>query len=91
MQAVVHAPRTWRCYLEDYEFTVVTGHNHLLIFRTQQYLSRNMTSTRWSELIGAFTFDIQYEPGPINMADPLSWQPHGEALAGEATLMVMTP
>ena len=33
--AIVHVVRTWRCYLEGYEFTVVTDHNPLVFFRTQ--------------------------------------------------------
>ena len=38
--AIVHALRTWRCYLEGFEFTAVTDHNPLVFFRTQQHLSR---------------------------------------------------
>ena len=45
--AIVQLLRTWRCYLEVYEFTVVTDHNHLVFFRTQQQLSRR--EARWSE------------------------------------------
>ena len=38
--AVVHAMRTWRCYLEGVDFTIVTDHNPLVFLQTQANLSR---------------------------------------------------
>ena len=38
--AVVHALRTWHCYLEGLQFTVVTDHNPLVYLQTQPHLSR---------------------------------------------------
>ena len=68
--AVVHAMRTWRCYLEGVEFTMVTDHNPLVYLQTQPNLSRRQV--RWSEYLQAFRFRWQYRPGRINVADPLS-------------------
>ena len=84
----MHSLRTWLCYVEGSEFTVVTDHNPLVFFRTQQHLSRREAC--WNELLSAFTFDIQYKPGATNMADPLSRQPVGDAPVDEAVLMVTT-
>lgn len=52
--AVVHAMRTWRCYLEGVEFVVVTDHNPLVYLQTQPTLSRRQV--RWSEYLQAFRF-----------------------------------
>ena len=68
--AVVHAMRTWRCYQEGVEFTVVTDHCPLTFFQTQQVLSRRQT--RWSEFLSQFHFQWIYQPGRTNVADPLS-------------------
>ena len=67
---VVHAMRTWRCYLEGVEFTVVIDHCPLTFFQTQQVLSRRQT--RWSEFLSQFRFQWIYWPGRTNVADPLS-------------------
>jgi len=37
--AVVHALKTWRCYLEGQMFTVITDHNPLVHLNTQPNLS----------------------------------------------------
>jgi len=74
--AVVHAMRTWRCYLEGVSadmFTVVTDHNPLTYLQTQTTLSRRQA--RWSENLQMFTFKWQYRPGLRNVADPLSRSP----------------
>ena len=68
--AVVHAMRSWRCYLEGVEFTIVTDHNPLTYLQTQPNLSRRQV--RWSEYLQMFRFRWQYRPGRINVADPLS-------------------
>ena len=68
--AVVHAMRSWRCYLEGVEFTMVTDHNHLTYLQTQPNLSKRQV--RWSEYLQMFRFRWQYSPGRINVADPLS-------------------
>ena len=74
--AVVHAMRTWRCYLEGVSadmLTVVTDHNPLTYLQTQTVLSRRQT--RWSEYLQMFTFKWQYRFGKSNVADPLSRKP----------------
>ena len=74
--AVVHAMRTWRCYLEGVSadmLTVVTGHNPLTYLQTQTVLSRRQT--RWSEYLQMFTYKWLYRPGKSNVADPLSRSP----------------
>jgi hypothetical protein len=68
--AVVHALKTWRCYLEGIHFTVVTDHNPLVSLQTQPNLSRRQA--RWSEYLQRFNFSWKYRPGRINVADPLS-------------------
>ena len=68
--AVVHAMRTWGCYLEGVDFAMVTDHNPLVNLQTQPNLSRRQV--RWSEYLQAFRFRWQYRPGRINVADPLS-------------------
>ena len=84
----MHALRTWCGYLEGSTFTFVTDHNPLVFFRTQHHLSRRQA--RWSELLSASTFDIQYKPDPSNMADPLSPQPVGDAPGDESVVIVVT-
>jgi len=74
--AVVHAMRTWRCYLEGVSadmLTVVTDHNPLTYLQTQTVLSRRQT--RWSEYLQMFTYNWLYRPGKSNVADPLSKSP----------------
>jgi hypothetical protein len=79
LAAVVHALKTWRCYLEGAKgkVTVVTDHNPLTFFKTQPNLSRRQA--RWSEYLSRFHFEWEYRPGRINVADPLSRFPvHAE-------------
>ena len=74
MLAVVHALKTWRCYLEGATFTVVTDHVSNTFFQTQPSLSRRQT--RWSEFLQRFRpFDWSYRAGRTNIADPLSRYP----------------
>jgi len=72
--AVVHACKTWRCYLEGPEFTVVTDHNPLTHLPTQPNLSRRQV--RWVEYLSRFNFKWLYRPGASNAAaDALSRYP----------------
>lgn len=74
MLAVIHALKTWRCYLEGATFTVVTDHVSNTFFQTQPSLSRRQT--RWSEFLQRFRpFDWSYRAGRNNVADPLSRYP----------------
>lgn len=68
--AVVHALRTWHCYVEGVKVTVVTDHCPLTYLQTQPQLSRRQV--RWSEYLQTFEFDWKYRPGKTNPADALS-------------------
>ena len=74
--AVVHALKTWRCYLEgaDHPFVVKTDHNPLTYLPTQPNLSRRQA--RWSEYLQRFHFKWEYKAGKDNTAaDALSRMP----------------
>ena len=71
--AVVHALKTWRCYLEGVPFTVVTDHNPNTHLQTVTSLSRRQA--RWAEYLQRFQFKWEYRPGRTNVADPLSRHP----------------
>jgi hypothetical protein len=69
--AVVHALKTWRCYLEGaVKVTVVTDHCPNTVFSTLPELNRRQA--RWSETLQLFDFDWAYRPSRTNVADPLS-------------------
>ena len=71
--AVVHAMRTWRCYLEGVKSVVVTDHNPLTYLQKQPCLSRRQV--RWSGYLQNFDFTWKYRPGVTNPADSLSRVP----------------
>jgi len=62
--AVVHACKSWRCYLEEPIFTIVTDHNPLVHLPTQPNLSRRQV--RWVQYLSRFTFNWVYKPGATN-------------------------
>ena len=69
--AVVHAMRTWRCYLEGViadMLTVVPDHNPLTSLLTQAVLSCETDQM----VLQMFTYKWRYRPGKSNVADPLS-------------------
>jgi hypothetical protein len=69
--AVVHALKTWRCYLEGaVKVTVVTNHCPNTFFSTLPELNRRQA--RWLETLQVFDFDWAYRPCRTNVADPLS-------------------
>ena len=71
---VIHALKSWRCFLEGIPFTLVTDHEPLKYFQDQKSLSR--MQARWLEFMQAtFRFDWQFKPGRVNVADPLSRRP----------------
>jgi hypothetical protein len=97
MLGVIHALKTWRCYLEGSVFTVVTDHCPNTFFDTQVNLSRRQA--RWSEFISRFKSNWEYRPGRTNVADPLSRNPlqsvllcfmRGKKRAGEKGLQIWT-
>ena len=76
MLAVVHALRTWRCYLEGLHFTVISYHNPNTYLFTRQTLTRRQAP--WSEFISSYEFESQYRPGKTNIADSLGRSPVGD-------------
>jgi hypothetical protein len=97
MLGVIHALKTWRCYLEGSNFTVVSDHCPNTFFDAQVNLSRRQA--RWSEFLSRFKFDREYRPGRTNVADPLSRNPlqsvllcfiRGKKRAGEKGLQTWT-
>jgi hypothetical protein len=70
--AVVHALKTWRCYVEGVPFTVVTDHNPNT-FIGQSGLSGRQA--RWQEFLSRFNMEWKHIPGRVNVADPLSRHP----------------
>jgi hypothetical protein len=71
--AVVCALNEWRCYLLGTDFEVETDHAANTFLSTQARLSPRQA--RWSELLQAIPFTWRYEPGRVNIADPLSRNP----------------
>jgi len=76
MAAVVHCLRTWRCYIEGVQTTVVTDHHSLIYFMNQPKLSRRQV--RWMELMQEYGSDLKFQflNGRANIAaDALSRRP----------------
>ncbi|CAI7802329.1 unnamed protein product [Closterium sp. NIES-54] len=73
--AIVHAIKTWRCYVELQPVTVYTDHRPLQHLKTQPVLSRRQA--RWAEFLEQFVPSLQiiYRPGKLNPADVLSRPP----------------
>ncbi|CAI7893870.1 unnamed protein product [Closterium sp. NIES-54] len=73
--AVVHAIKTWRCYVELQPVTVYTDHRPLQHLKTQPVLSRRQA--RWVEFLEQFNPSLQiiYRPRKLNPADILSRPP----------------
>ncbi|CAI7927016.1 unnamed protein product, partial [Closterium sp. NIES-54] len=67
--AIVHAIKTWRCYVELQPVTVYTDHRPLQHLKTQPVLSRRQA--RWAEFLEQFVPSLQiiYRPGKLNPAD----------------------
>jgi RNase H-like domain found in reverse transcriptase/Integrase zinc binding domain/Chromo (CHRromatin Organisation MOdifier) domain len=83
--AVMHAMRTWRCYLEggEHPITLVTDHNPLVHLHSnvnhavssgRQVLSTRRQN-RWLEELQQYNIVWEYRPGRLNVADPLSRHP----------------
>ena len=82
--AVVHALKTWRCYLEgNTDVVVATDHNPLVWLQTQSNLSPKQV--RWSAYLQRFPFRWRYIPGRTNVADPLSRSPALRAILAVTT------
>ncbi|GAA5972542.1 hypothetical protein JCM11641_001892 [Rhodosporidiobolus odoratus] len=69
--AIVAALRAWRVDLLGVPFTVLTNHDTLKHFRTQQTLSKRQA--RWTGVLADYDYSLEYVPGPQNtVADALS-------------------
>ncbi|KAJ9534101.1 hypothetical protein QJQ45_002104 [Haematococcus lacustris] len=86
--AIVTACKEWRCYLEGVPFTLYTDHRPLVALPNQKTLSRRQT--RWMELLSRYTFTIEYLPGAVNPADPLSRIPDQPMDLLASPVMVVT-
>ncbi|KAJ9511053.1 hypothetical protein QJQ45_002859 [Haematococcus lacustris] len=86
--AIVTACKEWRCYLEGVPFTLYTDHRPLVALPNQKTLSRRQT--RWMELLSRYTFTIEYLPGAVNPADPLSRIPDQPVDLLASPVMVVT-
>ena len=74
--AVVEALRVFRCYVEGCnKVTVVTDHDSLTTFLTHKDLRGR--KARWAEVLAPYApyLHIDYKPGRVNCADPLSRRP----------------
>ena len=71
--AVVHACKTWSCYLDGHDLTVVADHSPKTFFDTKPLLSGRLI--RWAERLSKLTFIWESYPGRLNVADPLSRLP----------------
>lgn len=83
--ALVHALRTWRCYLEGRKFTVETDHSCLRWLQTQPTLNRRQA--RWMELLAGFDMVIVHKPGKLNRSDPLSRRHYPDPTLEEMVLV----
>ncbi|GJP52534.1 hypothetical protein CLOM_g11636 [Closterium sp. NIES-68] len=71
MLAIVHAFKTWRCYLTGADVTVRTDHKSLQYLRAQPNL--NPRQIRWLDYLESnFHYTITYKRGANNIADALT-------------------
>ncbi|GJP72440.1 hypothetical protein CLOP_g3172 [Closterium sp. NIES-67] len=71
MLAIVHAFKTWRCYLTGADVTVWTDHKSLQYLRAQPNL--NPRQIRWLDFLESnFHYAITYKLGANNIADALT-------------------
>lgn len=61
---ILHALRSWRCFIEGRPYTVYTDHHPLKYFRTQAKPTPRLT--RWIAEMELYDPDIQYKPGKDN-------------------------
>ena len=75
--AVVHALRTWHCYLEGSDRIVITNHNSLTYLNSKHNLSRRRAW--WLEYLEqTFHYRWEYSPVRSNVVDSLSRNPLDE-------------
>ncbi|SAL95618.1 hypothetical protein, partial, partial [Absidia glauca] len=59
--AILHALRTWRCFLDGAKYVVYTDHLPLKYLRDQKTPTARLT--RWTNELELYDPDIQYKPG----------------------------
>lgn len=79
MLAVVHALRTWRCYLEGTKFKVNSDNLSLKYLATQPHLTGRQA--RWMEFLQQYDVTIEHKAGKDNLADPLSRRPDLQSIS----------
>ncbi|KAG2207610.1 hypothetical protein INT45_004096, partial [Circinella minor] len=62
--AILHALRTWRCFIDGRHYTVLSDHHPLKYFRSK--IKPTPRLTRWIAEIELYDPDIQYKPGRDN-------------------------
>ncbi|KAG0741236.1 hypothetical protein G6F22_005145 [Rhizopus arrhizus] len=68
---ILHALRTWRCFIDGSDYTVFTDHNPLQYLRSQKKPTPRLV--RWLSEIEAYDPKIKYKPGKENgVPDALS-------------------
>lgn len=68
---MLHALRTWRCFLEGRQYQIFTDHNSLKYLRSQAKPTPRLV--RWMNELELFDPEILYRPGKENdVPDALS-------------------
>ena len=62
--SILHALRTWRCFIDGRRYTVFSDHHLLKYFRSKT--KPTLRLTRWIAEIELYDPDIQYKPGREN-------------------------
>ncbi|KAG2211416.1 hypothetical protein INT45_011866, partial [Circinella minor] len=62
--AILHALRTWRCFINGRRYTIFSDHHPLKYFHSQTKPTPRLT--RWIAEIELYDQDIQYKPGRDN-------------------------
>lgn len=78
MLAIVQSLKFFRLYLLGKKFTVITDHqplSYLLRRNIMTKLEGKSRVVRWCEYMTAFEFEVKYEAGKTNVADPYSRNP----------------
>lgn len=69
--SILHALRTWRCFLEGRQYEIYTDHNSLKYLRSQAKITPRLA--RWMNELELFDPEILYKPGKENgVPDALS-------------------
>ncbi|KAG2213622.1 hypothetical protein INT45_010121 [Circinella minor] len=83
--AILHALRTWRCFIDGRRYTIFSDHHPLKYFRSQTKPTPRLT--RWIAEIELYDPDIQYKPGRDNhVPDLLSRRDGPSCITDEKSL-----